>query len=1213
VDPSVCTARSGASWLALLLIIAFACRPPSAGAQTDFNEDSLFDVGDVTTLELRIRQAPAAPEDQLELDVNRSGTLDQLDPRHLANVLIGAANALPGIFIGGGLGNLFITNQAALTFAIEIENANGPFEVLLRSGEVLFSGITSKTGQITLTDLDEGANLIELIYRDDTGTSFTRTLEVRRDVTPPQLSIESPLPDVVVQSLTVAVTGQAIDEQGLAVVTVNGVPMTLESDGSFHGEVRFQTSGPVALRARAVDTAGNVTRAERLIEMYVSPPDSMTESEVRIDLPAGTINRNGEEAFIDTELNSDIKALLGPETEGLVNTMPAEGLTRGIIIMPNAMMVSVETGVTPEEGLLGSPPAPMFANQPVISLQNTSGADNSMPLWIFQVIPDTDGDGFPELSLAARAKVAEDGPAAGRVVPIEPEGDDPLPGTFNPEIPVFTETTLKQVESLGSIQRLKQRMKAREAKGETPTARVTFYCCAASAVIPVKGKVRCGSLTLDDVFSRLTDIEAELFLLKGDIDRRTKRFNEAGLAGEDAAKDILGVAKIPVLGSNQVIEVPTVVNGKAFSCLKNFVTGGAAAIPEAIGKVEDTIKALDDIRLLIGQEDPPPPVADIVARLAERGLDYQHYHILQSVLHSDLTPGAFDDGIEKLTRIKQAKVILGNIGAVKDCIGLLTGVTKVISSWITIESEDELSDAEFRLYDNLLMRYKRMQDCKRHLIAVQDAALEGSALPGYLQYKTDRKAVLDDLNGLQAFIGNSMDWEHALLDLTDDLIALLEKNEQQVTLTELEALVDHFEQTLLMEKNLLERHEEAKNGLDAVMQVKEQLPVVVAQATAKNEAVISSLDAAVADRGGYAGASFSFAGAGAPFTVVSGAGGDFSHFLFTDLDVDPIGGENRMARLTGRDYTGEAVAEDGLYTGESSGQVETLEFPFTQFSTVDFDASIDIGDILLGESVEDAGGQAPTVQILFPPADFQIPAGFPVRVQTEATDDVAVLGVEVSVDGESQIGLPGGVSEGILRMPGELGPVVIKAAAIDPGGRITTTERTVQIVDAEGAFVIDPPAIRIEGGETQDFEALFAGLPASGVTWKVNGFPGGQPAVTGTIDAAGFYDSGPADFGGVAAALVQVSAELDAFPGFEASARVVVVDSLNVIAPPLAFSFPAPGAPGGLLSSRPLAFSFPAPGAPGGHLVSTPLAFSFPAPGAPGGWLPTPPVAFERQ
>ena len=51
----------------------------------------------------------------------------------------------------------------------------------------------------------------------------------------------------------------------------------------------FIEIGGGKLRASALDTAGNLTKVERLIEMYVSPPDTMVQSEVRIDMPAGTV------------------------------------------------------------------------------------------------------------------------------------------------------------------------------------------------------------------------------------------------------------------------------------------------------------------------------------------------------------------------------------------------------------------------------------------------------------------------------------------------------------------------------------------------------------------------------------------------------------------------------------------------------------------------------------------------------------------------------------------------------------------------------------------------------------------------------------------------------------------------------------------------------------------------------------------------------------
>src|SRR5690606_34997638 len=139
---------------------------------------------------------------------------------------------------------------------------------------------------------------------------------------------------------------------------------------------------------------------------------------------------------------------------------------------PNGMMIAVEGQKDEPRDVVGADPEPMFAEKPEISLQNVTNATNDMPLWIFQIIPDGDGDGRPELSLVSRAMIATSGPHVGRVVPIENEFE--FPGTFDPEVPVFTEENVKQLKGVAAVDRLIARMEKRKQNGESPTARVTF-------------------------------------------------------------------------------------------------------------------------------------------------------------------------------------------------------------------------------------------------------------------------------------------------------------------------------------------------------------------------------------------------------------------------------------------------------------------------------------------------------------------------------------------------------------------------------------------------------------------------------------------------------------------------------------------------------------------------------------------------------------------
>lgn len=513
-----------------------------------------------------------------------------------------------------------------------------------------------------------------------------------------------------------------------------------------------------------------------------------------------------------------------------------------------------------------------------------------------------------------------------------------------------------------------------------------------------------------------------------------------------------------------------------------------------------------------------------------------------------------------------------------------------------------------------MKRFRRFADCQRLLIALRDGTIESVAsgrklVPSYLALGVDLDSITASLRDFETYANDAGQWGEDWADLNEMGAAVLDPL-NEATFQQVFAFLDSFDALVRDEFDLTSRVAEAKAGFDAINQVNLLAPVMEARAASRADFIAATNVKEFANAGGFSGAYISLQGADSPFGTVAGPGGEFVHYIFTQLSVEGAD-PNKIAVLAARDYTATATAGDGIFSGAITGNSGRHEFPFTSFSTVDFDVMIELPDIILETTIQDTAGQAPLVEITRPAENLIVPAGFPLRVQTMSSDDVGVLAVEVYVGGESEIGLFGGLAQGIVQIGETLGPLEIRATAVDAGGLLGSDTVMVQVVDSTDSFFITPDSIRLAQGEAQQFSPTFLGQTITGVTWKVNGFPGGQPLVTGSIDATGFYDTTPADTGGVAGLVVTVSAELEDFPGMEALARVLIMDSRDVIAAPVAFSFPAPGAPGGLLVTRPLAFSFPSPGAPSGLLVSRPLAFSFPAPTAPGGLLVSRPIAFS--
>ncbi len=100
-----------------------------------------------------------------------------------------------------------------------------------------------------------------------------------KDLLGPELSVSSPLPDLVTNEFSLPVTGVAYDESGLAGVTVNGLDARLTPlpDPLKPGKVSFIIECPLAdgantIHTQAVDLLGNLAYDERQVLVDRTPP-----------------------------------------------------------------------------------------------------------------------------------------------------------------------------------------------------------------------------------------------------------------------------------------------------------------------------------------------------------------------------------------------------------------------------------------------------------------------------------------------------------------------------------------------------------------------------------------------------------------------------------------------------------------------------------------------------------------------------------------------------------------------------------------------------------------------------------------------------------------------------------------------------------------------------------------------------------------------------
>lgn len=1185
---------------ALAILAGSGLTPASlrAAGQGDFNADTLVDSADLVGVAGMVASPPSSSRLRIDLDFDRNGFLDNNDTRYLAGVILGRMGFLPAVRLAVSAdGPGIFTRDTHYSLPVSVEDTGTTFTLSI-NGVVAVAGEGTGFHTIDFGPLVEGVNIFDLTYLDGLGRVVSRPVEIYRDTIAPTIVIDAPAENELVRAYKVPVTGQAVDGATGAAVLVNGYEMKMEPDGRFSGEVTFTGNGGARLTAVAIDGAGNRASAARNIEIFVSAPDEKQLGAARLDLPEGALRTRGESASVDVITNAEVKGLLGPGSDLIVTQMPMSGFTDGVIILPSGMMISVESGEVPEAGLSGAESPPLFNNKPAISLQNEGGATNATPLWIFQIIPDVDGDGKPELSLASRARVETEGPLAGRIVPIQ--GEAGFPGVFDPGATGFEGGTLGQVQGLGAVKRLLERQTKRfKATGIEPTSRVTFYCCAASAVTPVTGRVKCDPTKIDSVYTRLGTIEVDLAVLRTRIQNRTDRIVAAANTGEKAQSDLIGFTSIP----GTKTKIPTIVNGKVFKCLKKFIPGGAATdvLAEALNKVKD-------VRSILGDDSRPVQeqmirIIDIYSKSLERDLVGLGWNTLSE------ESGRIQD---KLTKLKEFNKFFKSAKMLYDCTGMVGALNDFIRSYRTITREDPLADQDFAAYDATIKEYKRLEDCRRQWVAGVDLHpfAPGTGRRKWITLKSDPLVIGQQLDSMQQYVLDATSHTDQLAEHYSIAGELL--SDPAITRQQAIDLLTAYEAKLAGEIALQNRNADLMTGFDAIVEGAAISSPISARIVTDGGDVEQSYTEAIAAKGAFPGSAVTLQGGGSPFGTVAAADGSFTHFVFTQLTIEGTP-PDKVAILEDREYDADASALGGMLGGRKSGNSGRLVFPFTPFSTVDFNAVVDVGDVLIRPTLADTAGVPPVVDILKPLSGLAVPAGFPLRVEVNTTDDVGVLGVEVYVGGEPSLSLERGLAKGVVNVGSTLGPLQIKVRAVDPGGNVGEDTVTINVVDGTGAFVLTPPTARLTTVRTQQFTASYRGAPAVGVVWRVNNFAGGNAATVGTVSASGLYDGSLADTGSLAAFTVTVSAELADFPGYRAKAKVLILDSGDVVAPTIAFSYPAPSRPGGLLPSRPIAFSIPAPSFAGGVLPSRPFAFSFPSPAAPGGTVPSRPFAFRKE
>jgi hypothetical protein len=331
-----------------------------------------------------------------------------------------------------------------------------PVRVVVGSRAVVVAPDGEFTAAVRLV---EGLNVISVVAMDGSGNRATASISATLDTTPPELVVAEPAAGFLNMRMA-RVSGTARDRTGVE-LTVQGLPVAVEADGSFAIDVALP-DGPSSILVVATDRAGSRSTVLRLVTVFLSPARTLTTpGGATLFLPEGALARPDETVEVRDLTSENLRRSLGPGGGEVVAEVPPGGLTGDIMVMPGAVAMTFDAAELPDPPVNGLP----SPRVPVMG-----GLTSDLPLWILQLVPDQDGDGFPELRLASEARISADGTT---LEPVDPPLGSPYPGFSFAAEHGFDADTIDQVDGLEH-------------------ASLTFVaCCCGWAAVPIDGDTKC--------------------------------------------------------------------------------------------------------------------------------------------------------------------------------------------------------------------------------------------------------------------------------------------------------------------------------------------------------------------------------------------------------------------------------------------------------------------------------------------------------------------------------------------------------------------------------------------------------------------------------------------------------------------------------------------------------------------------------------------------
>ncbi|MDQ7029197.1 MAG: FlgD immunoglobulin-like domain containing protein [Ardenticatenia bacterium] len=225
--------------------------------------------------------------------------------------------------------------EALTAFYVLSEQANVTAEVINSAGQrvrTLMQEQPQTAGQHALTwdGRDDGGNIVpDGTYRLrvvalGTARRSEHALPVEVDTTPPSLTVANLKPQMTVRESTLTIEGTT-DPDALVWLNDGPQPIPVQNNGVFR-VVRQLQEGENTITVRAVDNAGNETRADYTIVLRTRPPDiTLLEPEAEAWLKENPITVRGQ-APADAEVSvNGIPAQVNEDGSFVVDVVLDEG------------------------------------------------------------------------------------------------------------------------------------------------------------------------------------------------------------------------------------------------------------------------------------------------------------------------------------------------------------------------------------------------------------------------------------------------------------------------------------------------------------------------------------------------------------------------------------------------------------------------------------------------------------------------------------------------------------------------------------------------------------------------------------------------------------------------------------------------------------------------------------------------------------------------